>query len=62
VLLTKMRGRIRELYHCSVQGHGASQMDGDHKHVCELMAEKDVLTRTQEKRMWRSLEKGDSCQ
>ena len=59
MLLNKMRGGIRELYHCPVQWHGAAQMDGDHRHICELTTEKDRLTRAQEKRLWARLEVED---
>ena len=51
-----MRGKIQKPYRCPVQGHGASQMDGDHKHVCELVAEKKSLTRSQEKQIWRRMD------
>ncbi len=59
MLLNKMRGRIRELYHCPVQGHGSAQMDDDHRHVCEVVADKASITRTEEKRIWRRLEAED---
>jgi len=59
VLLNKMRGGIKDLYRCPVQGHGSAQMDGDHKHVCEVVGDKSSITRTEEKRLWVRLEVED---
>ncbi len=41
MLLNKMRGRIRELYHCPVQGHGSAQMlrDSQADHADDTVTE-----------------------